>query len=110
MRSKLASGNPMPPDVTSTEAVRDTISGESEGSCSDASSPSPQTLQHHGHHHHSHHNPIHGSHDSAHDYDSTRLHFGSFYLRMGAVGKLLVKCYPTCPAIKFNYAKVYWKK
>lgn len=93
MRSRIASGNSMPPDVTSTDVVEDVgpVSGDSEGSCTDSPLPSPLTSHHHRHHDPEHHgrqhSTLHGSHDSAHDYENTKFHYGSFYLRMGAVGK-----------------------
>jgi len=100
MRSRLASGNTMPPDVTSTDVVGDVggVSCDSEGSCSDSPLPSPIN-SHFGH------RAIAGVTDRGHididqvtnheescpntsqAYSLQNIHFGSFYLRIGAVGK-----------------------
>ena len=93
MRSRLTSNSgPSPPDVTTTD-VADPVSCDSEGSISDSPMPSPMRP-----------NSPHklngvdtmdsgsvtgiASHLGA--YAVQRIHFGSFYLRMGAVGKIIL--------------------
>ncbi|CAL8079637.1 unnamed protein product [Orchesella dallaii] len=96
MRSRLASGNSMPPDVTTTDVVGDVgVSCDSEGSCSGSPLPIPINSPF-GHRaitevdDHDHIGPDHvTNHDeaigSSQAYSLQNIHFGSFYLRMGAV-------------------------